>query len=134
MEKTTTKYVLQNSDGEFYWKDKSVSSRYGFTEDFGKAYLFDSEKGAKTRLYLAGENGVIRPVIIGLPKINEPLKRFYIPSVWIKEDIKKLPSKMSAASFDTETGEYSSCTKYYDGDGNEISEEEYIALIRQLQD
>ena len=109
MEKTATKYVLQNSDGEFYWKDKSVSSRYGFTEDFSKAYIFDSEKGAKTRLYLAGENGVIRPVIIGLPST------VYIPSVWVEGDIKKSPSKMSAASFDTETGEYSSYTKYYDG-------------------
>ena len=122
MEKTTTKYVLQNSDGQFYWKDKSVSSRYGFTEDFSKAYIFDSEKGAKTRLYLAGENGVIRPVIIGLPRtIN-------IPTVWLEEDIKKSPSKMSAASYDTETGAYSTHTKYYDGDGNEISEEEYRTL------
>jgi len=128
MEKTTTKYVLQNSDGEFYWKDKSVSSRYGFTEDFGKAYIFDSEKGAKTRLYLAGENGVIRPVIIGLPSaIN-------IPTVWLEEDIKKSPSKVSAASYDTETGAYSAYTKYYDGDGNEITEEEYRALVRQSQD
>ena len=125
MEKTATKYVLQNSDGEFYWKDKSVSSRYGFTEDFSKAYIFDSEKGAKTRLYLAGENGVIRPVIIGLPS---PIN---IPTVWLEEDIKKSPSKVSAASYDTETGEYSSYTKYYDGDGNEISEEEYEALVRQ---
>lgn len=128
MEKTTTKYVLQNSDGEFYWKDKSVSSRYGFTEDFSKAYIFDSEKGAKTRLYLAGENGVIRPVIIGLPKT------IYIPSVWLEEDIKKSPSKMSAASYDTETGAFSSYTKYYDGDGNEISEEEYKALVGQPKD
>ena len=131
MEKTTTKYVLQNSDGEFYWKDKSVSSRYGFTEDFGKAYLFDSEKGAKTRLYLAGDEGKIRPVIVGLP---EELETVYIPSVWVEGDIKKSPSKMSAASLDTETGEYSSCTKYYDGDGNEITEEEYRALVRQPQD
>lgn len=128
MEKTATKYVLQNSDGEFYWKDKSVSSRYGFTEDFSKAYIFDSEKGAKTRLYLAGENGVIRPVIIGLPST------VHIPSVWLEEDIKKSPSILSSASFDSETGEYSSCTKYYDADGKEITEEEYRALIRQSQD
>ena len=128
MEKTATKYVLQNSDGEFYWKDKSVSSRYGFTEDFSKAYIFDSEKGAKTRLYLAGENGVIRPVIIGLPST------IYIPSVWLEEDIKKSPSEMRAASYDTETGEFSSYTKYYDGEGNEITEEEYRALVRQPQD
>ena len=130
MEKTTTKYVLQNSDGEFYWKDKSVSSRYGFTEDFDKAFLFDSEKGAKTRLYLAGEGGKIRPVIIGLPKELDPV---HIPTVWLEEDIKKSPSKMSVASYDTETGDFSSYTKYYDGDGNEITEEEYRALVRQSQ-
>jgi hypothetical protein len=126
MEKTTTKYVLQNSDGEFYWKDKSVSSRYGFTEDFSKAYIFDSEKGAKTRLYLAGENGVVRPVIIGLPRtIN-------IPTVWLDEETKKSPSKFSTASYDTKTGALSSHTKYYDGDGNEISEEEYRTLTGEF--
>jgi hypothetical protein len=130
MEKITTKYVLQNADGQFYWKDKSVSSLYGFTDDFGKAYIFDSEKGAKTRLYLAGDGGVIRPVVVGLLS-QEPV---YIPSVWIEGDIKNPPSKMSAASYNTETGEYSSYTKYYDSDGNEISEKEYEALIRQPQD
>ena len=130
MEKTATKYVLQNSDGEFYWKDKSVSSRYGFTEDFSKAYIFDSEKGAKTRLYLAGENGVIRPVIIGLPKeLGEPV---FIPSVWIDEKIKKSPSICTFTSFDSETGECCSGVKYYDADMNEITEEEYVAL-RQPQ-
>jgi hypothetical protein len=127
MEKTTTKYVLQNSDGEFYWKDKSVSSRYGFTEDFSKAYIFDSEKGAKTRLYLAGENGVIRPVIIGLPRTIS------IPSVWIEEETKKTPSKCSWASIGDDNS-YDYGEKYYDADGNEITKEEYEALLDQTQD
>lgn len=131
MEKITTKYVLQNSDGQFYWKDKSVSSRYGFTDDFGKAYIFDSEKGAKTRLYLAGKEGKIRPVIVGL---QEELSPVFIPSVWVESNTKNFPSKFSAASYDNETGEYSSYTKYYDGDGNEITEEEYKALVEQSQD
>ena len=131
MEKTTTKYVLQNADGEFYWKDKSVSSRYGFTEDFDKAYLFDSEKGAKSRLSIAKEGARIRPVIVGLP---EELDTVYIPSVWSGEGIKKSPSECSYASFDSETGEFSSGTTYYDADGKEITEEEYRALVRQPQD
>jgi hypothetical protein len=129
MEKTTTKYVLQRADGQFYYKGR-VSSSWGFTEDFNKAYLFDTEKGAKLRQSLpaAGKDAVIRPVIIGLPRtIN-------IPTVWLEEDIKKSPSEMSAASYDIETGEFSSYTKYYDGDGNEITEEEYRALVRQSQD
>ena len=131
MEKTTTKYVLQRADGQFYYK-RNTSSSWGFTDDFTKAHLFDTEKGARSRQSLpaAGEGAKVRPVIIALMS-DEPV---YIPSVWVEEDIKKFPSKMSAASFDTETGEYSSCTKYYDGDGNEISEEEYIALVRQPQD
>lgn len=130
MEKTITKYVLQRADGQFYYKKNSTSSSWGFTDDFGKVYLFDTEKGAKLRQSLpaAGEGAIVRPVTINLPEIVN------IPSVWFEEDIKKSPSKVSAASIDTKTGEYSSYTKYYDGDGNEISEKEYEALIRQPQD
>ena len=68
---TTTKYVLRNSDGQFYWKDKSVSSRWGFDDDFNKAYLFDSEKGAKSRLNIAGEGAEICKVSVRLEPANE---------------------------------------------------------------
>lgn len=125
MEKTMIKYVLQREDGQFYWKNKSVSSSYGFTEDFDKAYLFDSEKGAKTRLYLAGEGGKIRPVIIGLPEEMEPV---YIPSVWTEDTTRKSPSSCAWASTDGEYGE-----AYYDEDMNEITKEEYEELIKKTQ-
>lgn len=47
-------YVIRRSDGKFYYKGH-VSSMYGFVEDFNKAFLFESERGAKSRLYTAGE-------------------------------------------------------------------------------
>ena len=53
-----------------------------------------------------------------------------IPSIWIKENRKNPPSEMSVVSFDAETGKCSSCTKYYDGDGKEIAEEEYKTLLK----
>ena len=129
---TTTKYVLRNSDGQFYWKDKSVSSRWGFDNDFNKAYLFDSEKGAKSRLDIAGEGAEIVPVLVIIPAnvevpvIGEPIS---IPTVWTQEDIKRTPSMYSWASFDEETGEYYSGTSYYDAEGKEITKEEYEALV-----
>ncbi len=67
-----------------------------------------------------------------------PMDTIHIPSCWIEEDIKKAPSECTytSGSFDEETGEfnYSSCTKYYDENGNEITEEQYRALVRQPQD
>ena len=50
--KETEKYVIRREDGKFYYKG-SVSSLYGYTEDFGKAYLFDTPRGAKSRLFTA---------------------------------------------------------------------------------
>ena len=58
----------------------------------------------------------------------------YIPSCWCEDDIKKSPSKMSWASFDEETGEFQSGEKYYDEDMNEITKEEYEALLGQTPD
>ena len=128
MENVTTKYVIQRADGQFYYR-KGVSSAWGFTEDFGKASLFESEKCAKSRLDIAGEGARIRKVAVGLL----PDDVVYVPSVWYEEDIKKSPSKYSWASIDDDGG-YSSGTKYYDADMNEITEEEYRALLRQPQD
>ena len=128
MENVTTKYVIQRADGQFYYR-KNVSSAWGFTEDFGKASLFESEKGAKSRLDIAGEGARIRKVAVGL--LSDDV--VYIPSVWTEEAIKKSPSKYSWASIDDDGG-YSSGTKYYDADMNEITEEEYRALLRQPQD
>ena len=65
-----TKYVLQNAKGQFYWKRKGTSSSWGFTKDFYKAYIFDSEKGAKSRLDIAGEGAVILKVTITLEVVN----------------------------------------------------------------
>ena len=122
-----TKYVLQKADGQFYWKDKSVSSKWGFAEEFDKAYLFDSEKGAKTRLDIAGEGARVRKVSIWLsPEENDTI---YIPSVWITDETKRGPSKAAWASTEGEYGE-----SYYDADGKEITKEEYEALLGLTRD
>ena len=49
----TTKYVIVREDGFFYWKNKSTSSSHGYEKEFAKAYLFDTEAGAKKRLFTA---------------------------------------------------------------------------------
>ena len=49
-------YVIQRADGQFYWKDQSISSYYGY-DSFDKAHLFATEKGAKARLKVIGRNG-----------------------------------------------------------------------------
>ncbi len=49
----TIKYVIVRDDGFFYWKNKSTSSSYGYEKEFSKAYLFDTEAGAKKRLFTA---------------------------------------------------------------------------------
>lgn len=54
----------------------------------------------------------------------------HIPSVWKEEDIKKSPSTCSWASLGDD-GKYEHGEKYYDADGNEITKEEYEALLRQ---
>ena len=72
---------------------------------------------------------------------TEALKRFkdanksalYIPSVWREEDIKKAPSKIAWASIGDD-GEYRHGEKYYDADLNEITKEEYEALVGPTQD
>ena len=50
---TIEKFVIQREDGMFYWKHKSISSHYGYKPDLKDAYIFDTEKGAKGRLYTA---------------------------------------------------------------------------------
>lgn len=128
MEKIARKYVIQRADGQFYYR-KSVSSAWGFTDDFNKASLFETEKGAKSRLDIAGEGAKIRGVVVGLLS-DEPV---LIPTIWLETDIKKSPSKCSWATIDDD-GSFSSGTKYYDADGKEITEEEYCALCGQTQD
>lgn len=54
----------------------------------------------------------------------------HIPSVWKEEDIKKSPSTCSWASLGDD-GKYEHGEKYYDADGNEITKEEYEALLRR---
>ena len=56
-----------------------------------------------------------------------------IPSVWTKEDIKKTPSMCSWASIGDD-GKYEHGDIYYDADGNEITKEEYEALVRRPTD
>lgn len=43
-------YVLQRADGKFYWKNQNTSSSYGYEDEFEKAFLFSSERGAKSRM------------------------------------------------------------------------------------
>ena len=58
-----------------------------------------------------------------------PTDTVLIPSVWTEESIKKSPSMYSWASIDD--GKYEHGEKYYDADGNEITKEEYEALVRR---
>jgi hypothetical protein len=61
-----------------------------------------------------------------------PTDTVLIPSVWREEDIKKSPSMYSWASIDGVKYEHGE--KYYDADGNEITKEEYEALVRRPTD
>jgi hypothetical protein len=61
-----------------------------------------------------------------------PTDTVLIPSVWAEESIKKSPSMYSWASIDD--GKYEHGEKYYDADGNEITKEEYEALVRRPTD
>ena len=61
-----------------------------------------------------------------------PTDTVFIPSVWTEESIKKSPSMYSWASIDG--GKYEHGEKYYDADGNEITKEEYEALVRRPTD
>ena len=61
-----------------------------------------------------------------------PSEMVSIPSVWTEESIKKSPSMCSWASIDD--GKYKYGEKYYDADGNEITKEEYEALVRRPTD
>ena len=45
-----TMYCLQREDEKFYWKG-ATSSQYGWTDDFKRAHLFITEKGAYSRAY-----------------------------------------------------------------------------------
>ena len=38
------RYVIQNQEGKFYWKDSSTSSCNGFDSSFDKAFFFRNEK------------------------------------------------------------------------------------------
>lgn len=61
-----------------------------------------------------------------------PTDTVLIPSVWAEESIKKSPSMYSWASIDD--GKYEHGEKYYNADGNEITKEEYEALVRRPTD
>lgn len=63
-------------------------------------------------------------------KKDEPI---CIPSVWREEDMKKLPSMCSWASLGDD-GKIEHGDKYYDANGNEITKEEYEALVGRPTD
>ena len=44
-----TRYLIQNKNGEFYWKGET-SALYGCDTNFDKAFLFKSKKGAELRM------------------------------------------------------------------------------------
>lgn len=129
---TVKKYVLQRADGRFWSKKKHPTKSY-FEKDLSNAYLFSTEKSAKEHLCRPemGEMSVkIRPVMVTLPANDEPI---CIPSVWREEDMKKLPSMCSWASLGDD-GKLEHGDKYYDANGNEITKEEYEALVGQPTD
>ncbi len=43
-------YVLQRADGKFYWKNTNTSSSNGYEDGFDKAFLFATERGARSRM------------------------------------------------------------------------------------
>jgi hypothetical protein len=43
------RYVIQNNNGEFYWKG-DITSLYGFDKNFDKAFLFKSKLAAELRM------------------------------------------------------------------------------------
>ena len=55
-----TRYVLCNERGEFYWNHSSISSFYGFSKDFDRAFLFKTRGGAEKRSRVVG--GVVMEV------------------------------------------------------------------------
>lgn len=57
----------------------------------------------------------------------------YVPSCWRESDMKKSPSKCSWARIDDD-GNYECGETYYDADLNEITKEEYEALLGQTPD
>ena len=63
-------------------------------------------------------------------KKDEPI---CIPSVWREEDMKKLPSMCNWTSLG-DNGKLEHGENYYDADGNEITKEEYEALVGQPTD
>ena len=60
------------------------------------------------------------------------MKKVIIPSVWVSDDTKTYPSKCSWCSYDPETGEFLRGDKFFDENMNEITEEEYNALIEKI--
>lgn len=56
----------------------------------------------------------------------------FVPTVWTEEDMKKSPSMYSWASVDGDKYEHGE--KYFDADMNEITKEEYEALLDQTPD
>ena len=61
-----------------------------------------------------------------------PSEAINIPSCWIEKDVKKTPSMYTWAT--VEGGKYEHGEKYYDADGNEITKEEYEALVGRPAD
>ena len=62
-----------------------------------------------------------------------PSDAVHVPSVWREEDIKKSPSMCSWASLGDD-GKLEHGENYYDADGNEITKEEYEALVKRPTD
>jgi hypothetical protein len=61
------RYVIQNHEGKFYWKNSSTSSCHGFDSNFDKAFFFKNVKSALTRIKtLNVQNCIIKKVICTL--------------------------------------------------------------------
>ena len=65
--KEINRYVIQNQEGKFYWKNTSTSSCYGFDSSFDKAFFFRNEKSALTRIKtLNVQNCIVKKVVCKL--------------------------------------------------------------------
>ena len=62
------RYVIQNANGQFYWKG-NVSSMWGLRDNLEDAYLFKTESSARTRIKTANmQNCTVRKIKIELVK------------------------------------------------------------------
>lgn len=47
MTRTFTRYIIQNENGKFYWRDSKISSLNGFKDEFDESSLYKKQHQAE---------------------------------------------------------------------------------------